>query len=1440
MRRVFVPSLIAAGLLAAPLALPLIAQDQMSPEEQRDWFVQFVEGQLSTPERQIRISNIEGILSEEATIRQITISDGEGVWLTIVNAAINWDRGALFGGRLQVRSLSAERIDYARNPVATPSPTPALPSPEAGGFEVPEFPVAIILEELSVPSVRFGEQVFGLGSELSVTGALRLEGGSLDTDLAIQRLDGPGGSLTLDVSYANADQQVDLALSLVEPPNGILANLLSIEGRPEIALGVTGAGPLDALSAQLTLDAGGTRALAGTARISGVAEGLQINADLGGPLAQLVAPAYREFFGAETSLSAEAMVRSAGEVDVSRFSLSGGQLGLSGAGRTSADGFLRQLSLEGRILNPGGGTVLLPVPGATTRVGRADLTVDFGRAGSEDWTAAVTVDGFANGTLAAERLTLAASGVAAGLDDPATRRITFNGDGALAGISASDAEISAALGQSAALGFAGQWSAGEPLQLAQFRLVAQALELAVSGAVADAVFDGTVTVDGQVAPFSELAGRDLGGALSLAAEGTIAPLTGGFDLALQGQTTDLVVDDEIADRQLAGQASVTGRLARTESGFSATGFRIGNERVELTADGRFATGAADFRFAGRLSDLGLVSPDASGAVTVSGTARGEGTIALSLVGEAPTGRLAGRSLAGGRFAFGGAISPEGVVTGTLDGGATLEGQRVALVGDVAVEGAVRRIEGLSFTAGGAALTGGVVQDEAGLLTGQLRLAAPDISTAAALFLQRASGSANADISLSPVDGRQSATVSGSVRSLSLMDTRLAAAEISAEIDDLFGVPAINGTATGSGLVAGGVEASRFSVMARRAGASTGFEGQADLATGASVSAAGSLSPIGEAGYRLALERASLVQGGLTARLAQPTAFAIDDGRVSLDRVQLDVGGGRLVATGTAGEALDIAVSLEALPLSAANAIQPGLGLAGTVSGSGRITGSASDPQASFSLAGTGIGATAIEPFGIAPLRFTAQGNFADNALRIASAEASGAGGLALTGSGTVPLSGRRLDIRAPGSAPLALGNRFVADRGGQLSGVARLEARVTGSLSDPQATGTVSTSGAGYVDPELNLRLVDIAGSATLSGDRAEIGTLTARLATGGSIAASGSVGISAGNPADIRVSLNQARYADGDLFVATLSGDLRVSGQLMRNPLVSGQVFVERADVTVPETFGGSTSLIDVTHRAPPPPVAATLRRAMIDAGGAPIPQTRPSVVQLDITVSAPNQIFVRGRGLDAELGGSVRLTGPVMDIRPVGGFELIRGRLSMLGQRITLQEGSLTLVGTLDPSLNLVARTEGEGIVVFVTVSGRLSDLSVDFSSSPALPQDEVLARLLFNRSMGELSPLQVARLAGAAAELAGGGGGNSIVDSLRERAGLDDLDVVTDEEGNVAVQAGRYIQDNIYLGVTAGADGNSRVNVNLDITDDIRARASTGLDGDSSIGIFYEADY
>lgn len=1442
---------LAAAIAAITLAMPVMAQEaereslmdmlaratQLNETEQRGALVGFVENQISSPDRQIRLNGIDGALSSNASIDQITISDTEGIWLIVENATLQWNQGALLFGRLEIQSLAADSIAYIRNPVSTEAP--AAPSPEAGGFLVPELPVAVILEDLSVPNVRFGEQVFGLGSEISLAGSMTLDGGAIDAQLDIVRLDGPGGTLDLDLQYANDTREIDLGLDLIEPEDGIVANLLNIEGRPEIALGLQGAGPIDDLDISLTFDADGNRILTGEGTLDQTVEGLAIAADLNGPLSTVLPAAYRDFFGTETALSLEALMRDAGGFEVSNLALSGGELSLLANAATTADGFLNRLDIVGEISPVSGETVTLPVPGASTSIQRARFDVDYGNEGSDQWSGRFEVLGFSTPDFAAQSLVLDTSGVAADLDDPATRRITFNGDGMLEGVTSSSEEISQALGTSFGFGLAGMWEAGEPITLAQLRLVAQALNFEAAGQIADNVFTGdlALTTD-SIAPFSGLAERDLSGAIALNASGTISPLSGGFDLTLMGNGTDLSVDDDIADNLLEGTVALSGRVARNEIGLEAENFRIANNQVEMVADGTYATGTADFTFDLELADLALIDPAMTGRLTATGTARGaEGNIALTADIDIPEGRIDGRTLRNANIGFDGTSSETGLV-GSLAGAASLDGFRITLASEIDNNAERLRLSDITFDAPGTALSGNLTRFANGLLDGRLTLDAPNIETAASLALVEASGAVNADIVLDPEGETQGAELTAALNAVRFNDITIGSANAQAVVADLFGVPVIDGSINGADIVAAGTEIQSVSLTATSSQETTQFSGNAALNAGTELTLAGLLEPIAD-GYRVALDSFRLTQGQLAASLARPAELTVANEAVSFSGIELAVGSGRISATGSAGQSLDIALDVTALPLNIANTIIPDLGLAGTVSGTAQISGEASDPRASFSVEASGINAAAISEFGIAPLSLSAQGSFADNTITLSQARANGSGGLSATAQGTIPLEGAGLNIAVNGSAPLSLANRFVADRGAQVSGTATLNARVTGRIDNPQFSGTVSVANGEFIDPGLALRLVGITGNAALTADRVTINTLTANLATGGSVSASGFVGLNAGLNSDIAINFDQARYADGNLVVATLNGNLRLTGPIANGGRLAGNIAVARADITVPDGFGGAVSVIDVDHVRPPSPVAATLARARIDQRASST--TTPGVpLELAISISAPNQVFIRGRGLDAEVGGAVQINGNVANIQPVGGLELIRGRLSILGQRIDFDEGTVTLIGDLDPFINLVARTEGSDITVIVTVSGRASSPEVTFSSDPMLPQDEVLARLIFDRGVGELSPLQLAQLAAAAAELAGGGSGSgSLLGSLREAAGLDDLDIVTDSEGNVGVRAGAYIDDNIYLGVEAGA-GESRVTIDLDITEQLRARGTTSTTGNSGIGLFYEQDY
>ncbi len=1524
------------ALLVFLFCLPAFAQE--TPEEERSLFLSFIENQLSSPNRQIRITGIQGVLSSNARIGQITVADREGVWLTIRDAAIDWSRSALvLRQRLEISSLTAAEIEVTRQPL----PEEGLPAPEAGGFALPELPLAINIGALEVARASFGPTVFGLESVLSLAGRISLDEGALDTALEVTRLDGPGGTLQLSATYSNATEIVDLDLRLSEPENGVVANLLNIEGRPPLDLVLAGAGPLGELDVELTIDAGDTRVMTGVTALRRSTAGLGFAAELRGPIAQLVPAQFRSFFGAETALEARGLLREGGGLTLEELTIDGASVQLQAAAETSADGFLRRLSVNAVIDDGTPTPVILPVPGGDTTLQVARLDVSYGENG-EAWSALLDVEDFASPTFAASAVRLDLSGTLQNPEVPTERRVTYALTGAATGIAASTDEITEALGDRIDLTANGEWSAGEPLRIDAASIAARALDVTLSGNVVEYAFRGQIGVEtSSIAPFSALAGRDLEGSLQLRADGEVRPLTGAFDLALDGRSTELRIDNEAVDNLMSGETTLSGRVGRGETGLTTDDFRLANNQLTVTADGNFATGVADFEYAVVLSDLALVTPQASGQLTVEGSARGaDGTIALLTTLRAPAGRLAGKQLREAAVAFEGSLA-SGALTGFLAGSAFLDGVRSELASDIVLVEGSRRLDNLTFTAGGAELSGSIVQNASGLFDGALSLEAADVSTAAALLLTEASGAVQAQVTLTARDGQQDANVTADISRLRTEGVVVGRAEIAATIEDLFGVPVIDGTVSASAVEAGGITVETLTATAASEGGTTRFDANGSINGGVQVAAAGSLQP--EAGgYRVALDQASLGRGPITARLAGPASLLVVGDDLAIDSLAIDVAGGRIAANGRVAAQIDLALDITALPLEIANLVRPDLGLggqingaarvtgtrdapqvafevtgrqvaaaalrsaglttlsidargrstasrldvdatvtspqglnarvagavplddgqialdvtlaafplailntvapgqdlSGSITGSARVTGTTASPQASFNLNGSALGAAPLREFGIAGLDLTAAGNFADNTVTLTNATASGPLGLSLTASGRVPLQGAGLAVNLNGSIPLALANRLLLERGTQLSGTIQVQGSVTGSLDEPNANVSLSTAGAQVLDPDTNIALQGISLQAAVAGQTVTISQFSGALAGGGTVSANGSVSIdaNAGFPANLSIALNQARYADGDLLVATVTGNLSVTGALARDPLIAGRVNVDRAEITVPESFGGGAAQIDVVHRSPPPQVRATLARA---TDGTPVPSSRPSVARLDIQVTAPNRIFVRGRGLDAELGGEVRLIGPISDIQPVGAFELIRGRLGILGQRITFDEGTVTLVGDLDPFLNFVARSTGNDITVFITVTGRVSDLDISFSSQPELPEDEVLARLIFNRGIGELSPLQIAQLAAAAAELAGGSN-TSLLGSLRNATGLDDLDIVTDAEGNVAVRAGRYIQENVYLGVEAGAQGSARATINLDITDDLRARGAVGTDGDTSLGVFYERDY
>lgn len=448
----------------------------------------------------------------------------------------------------------------------------------------------------------------------------------------------------------------------------------------------------------------------------------------------------------------------------------------------------------------------------------------------------------------------------------------------------------------------------------------------------------------------------------------------------------------------------------------------------------------------------------------------------------------------------------------------------------------------------------------------------------------------------------------------------------------------------------------------------------------------------------------------------------------------------------------------------------------------------------------------------------------------------GPAGMRLDVSGSVAGDASRGDLSVSGVAPLALANGFTSPN--ELSGIARFDLALNGPLGLEAVSGRVTSSDARVTLPALRIALGPIQTAVTLANGNARI-EAAAPVSSGGRVDVAGPVSLNGGYDASLAVRLTGVGLTDPALYDTQVSGDLTVTGPLTGGARIAGQLNTGEVEIRIPSSgFGFSGGLEGLSHVNTPAPVRATLVRAD-KLGGGNGQGGSGAVYELDVTVNAPNRVFIRGRGLDAELGGSIRLTGTTADLVPVGNVSLIRGRLDLLGNRLDLTEASATLQGDFDPHIAVEALTTVEEVTIRIRLDGPATSPEVSFTSTPDLPEDEILSRLVFGRSVADISPLQALRLANGAATLAGSSGGG-VMGSIRDNFNLADLDVATDENGSLAVRAGTYISENVYTGVELGADGSAEVTINLDLTPNLTARGSAGTDGNTSLGIYFEKDY
>ena len=392
-----------------------------------------------------------------------------------------------------------------------------------------------------------------------------------------------------------------------------------------------------------------------------------------------------------------------------------------------------------------------------------------------------------------------------------------------------------------------------------------------------------------------------------------------------------------------------------------------------------------------------------------------------------------------------------------------------------------------------------------------------------------------------------------------------------------------------------------------------------------------------------------------------------------------------------------------------------------------------------------------------------------------------------------------------------------------LDGDAAVDLAFGGTLASPEVSGSVALADGTYQYLETGTILTEFVIDSELTpggGIR-----LRARAAdgAGGEVLAEALV-----EDGRLRAELDaqEAILVRRDDVTAAITLDIEAAGPLTA-PDIAGEVVIERAEVR----------LVAAT-----PPSVVTLGDVRIK--GEPVEDAEEAgeagAIGLDIAIRAPNDVFVRGRGLDSEWEMALRVEGTASNPRVIGDIQRIRGRLSLMGFPFELERGRVQFTGgaEIDPLLDIALLRENDGVTGGIVVRGRASDPEIAFESQPELPEGEVLPRVLFGTSRQSLSSGQAIQLATGIATLLGGGGGP--VDAIRSAAGLDVLRFDQDDSG-AGVTVGRNLSDDVFVGARQPIEGGpATARVEIEVFENLSADTEIGAEAGSSLGLSWKKDF
>lgn len=1444
-----------AGLLVT-LALTLAgALLYANTESGKRTIVNWANEYLSENEGGIVLGQLSGSLFSGFTLSELSILDGQGVWLRVTDATMKWSPLSLIRGNLKINSANIKQVNLMRLPKTSENYAGEDNEPSIE-FDLPKTPVDIELKQFTAEEIIIGEGIVGSSAKFVGHGNVDyMNEGALVLQAELIGLGRIKDQISVNILYPDEDTSLTAEMFIFAPQGGFFGALAGIDNQYDMTAEFKGRGPIDNWRGQLTTKIGDVNIAKADIAIGG--QSLSINAalDAGGYLSDEEAA----LFGSTATLKMDISPSDQdGRRDLSvRLLAETMKLDVGGALLTKELNILETLDFSVEITNAQPFNKLtaplkfdaFSIEGTVSgRVSNPSIKFRLPRAVPivvEDIS--TEIDGSFDVSLQNSIVTVSASGVLAKIEG------------------ASIEEFKPILAPSVNWSVAGSYNiVSTALEVDAAQLGNAEFEVSVSGQ-ADNKFQA-ISADA-TAVIKELASLvpDANGTLNLIVD--VDRPSGEDDLTANVRlaTNELNTSDDVLNAILGMKPFLEGKFNQKPDGavtiedMRLTGALISAAgSADITANQAFENAVFNLSF----DDLQKITPLAGiqfdGGIDIAVAL--SGPISSPNVNmETALNSLDLQTLQVQNLVLKGQVAdvfnkPVGVLNaigetniGVLDASANINADSASSIfipnldvkiGEYLASGSLRLPKSQPIR-GSVVINTQVSEDQTtsrfGTIEGAIELS--DQSGAQKLEIDGTLVDINMPVGETDLLIVNNGSISSSI---TLFENNI---EISGNLSlDTVSHPRL--------------QASSILARAKREDGLTNYSLEAigtnlmpyDLQAEGTIRSQGSAEAV-----TLSLE-GSVAGDKINTR--QPINISLSGGGYTVAPFILDIGEGEIGAEASSLKNTGVSASLDIKNISttAARTFFPEIPVTGTIDGTANLQlGNENTEDASSSKLGD---------FDISFRDLYAVGNDLpiDQGVEMNIRGELSSDMLTITGSATLPAI---VDADFSGAFPVKFDqsdNAFslppseaiagdLSWRGNvgliwpvlglvnhDISGKIDAELKLSGTYESPDVDGYINLNNGRYENAQTGFVASDITLETTVADRRFLVKKLSATDGGGGAVNANGFVQLHEDFKynTDIDLILDKARLVRKPKLSITASSTLKfVSNGITSS--VSGDVTVDSANIGVIER--GDSDVIELNVREINGTEDDGSERDIVEAS-----ISKP--IELNVDFRVPNQLFIRSYGMDSEWSADIKITGTSFAPLVAGNATLVRGTFDFSGKRFNLTRGNLTFTGErkIDPILDISAENQLPDLTAILTITGRASAPKIEVSSSPSLPQDEVLSRVFFGTSVADLSPVETVQLAATIHSLSTGGG-QGLVGGIRRSLGIDRLSIGQSENRDygTTITGGKYLTNNIYVEVTtAPATGETATAVEVGLTKNLSLITRRTLDHDNNLAIRWSWNY